>query len=95
MVQNIAFQPVNIATSSADSEGRLVLVDGRLVAVLVRLRDEIHGGDVQGAWFVEVAFGVLDGRADTATFATLEEAAQWIRQLCERRQPSILSHPDA
>jgi hypothetical protein len=75
MNSNVAFQPIDVATASPDSEGRLVLLNGALAAVLVRLEDDTHGADVQGLWFVEAAFGALSGLSGNATFATLEEAA--------------------
>jgi hypothetical protein len=80
MSQDIAFLPINIATSTADTDGRLALVDDRLAAVLVRLQDEIHGEGLQGAWFVEAAFGTLDGKANPEVFHTLEEVADWIHR---------------
>ena len=63
---------------TADDEASLVLLDGRLVAVLTQLRDESHG-EHQGRWFLEAAF---TDRAPHAgqTFATLEQAADWCCQ---------------
>jgi hypothetical protein len=78
MVPNVVFQPIGVATSSADTDGCLLLVDGRLAAVLVRLQDEDHGDDLQGKWFVESAYGVLSDFSGDVTFATLEEAVDWI-----------------
>ena len=52
----IELQPIRVRTGSKDKEGRLVLADGELVAVLVRLDDEMHGSD-RGKWFLEVMFG--------------------------------------
>jgi hypothetical protein len=72
---SLSFRRIDIATLSADREGRLAMVDGRLVAVLVRLDDEVHGID-RGAWFLDAGFGRLAGEA--RVFATLEEAADWI-----------------
>jgi hypothetical protein len=80
MAPNIVFQPISIETSTADTEGRLVLIDGRLVALLIRLQDKTHPEDLRGSWFVEAAFGVLSEEAGTATFATLEEVAEWIKR---------------
>jgi hypothetical protein len=80
MVPNIVFQPISIETSTADTDGRLVLVDGRLAALLIRLQDEMHPEDLRGAWFVEAAFGALSEEAGTASFTTLEEAADWIKR---------------
>jgi hypothetical protein len=43
-------------------EGRLVLVDGKLAAVLVRLSDQAHDLLLRGAWYFEAGFGLLDSR---------------------------------
>jgi hypothetical protein len=37
---DITLPPIPVMTGSQDHEGRLVLADGQLVAVLVRLADE-------------------------------------------------------
>ena len=50
----ITLQAIRVRTGSKDQEGRLALADGELVAVFVRLDDEIHGKD-QGRWFLETA----------------------------------------
>lgn len=71
---NIRFQPVLVAAGEG-GEGRLVFCDDHLVAVLVRL-STLHA-DAAGRWFLEAAFGVLDGPTHP-TFATLEEARSWI-----------------
>jgi hypothetical protein len=41
----ITLQPIRVRTGSQDTEGRLALADGELIAVFVRLDDEIHGED--------------------------------------------------
>ena len=79
MADCIGFQPISIATTTADNEGRLVLVNGALAAVLIRLADEIHAPELRGSWFVEVAFGHLSDLSGNATFATLEEATDRLR----------------
>lgn len=72
----IELRPIRVRTGSKDEEGRLVLVDGELAAVLVRLDDEMHGAD-RGKWFLEVSFGP-QRRADP--FATLEDAEAWLKE---------------
>ena len=74
MAPTITFQPVTMAIA-ADSEGRLVLVDGRLAGVLVLLDDEAHGED-RGTWFLEAAFGPFEEHAHK-TFPSLDDAARW------------------
>lgn len=72
----LSWQPISIDTGSPDEDGLLVLAEGRLVAVLVRLSDD-HEGTYEGAWFLEVGFGKVDGNAHPV-FATLDDAEAWI-----------------
>jgi hypothetical protein len=78
MHRQISFQPIEVLTASEDREGCLVLVDGKLAAVLVRLNDQAHEPLLRGAWFIEAGFGLLDGRHEL--FASLEEAAASIER---------------
>ena len=73
MSRQITFQPIEVLTASEDREGRLVLVDGKLAAVLVRLRDQAHDPLLRGAWYFEAGFGLLDSRHEL--FASRGEAA--------------------
>ncbi len=73
----ITLQPIRVRTGSEDTEGRLALADGELVAVFVRLDDEIHGED-QGRWFLETAYGSLQ-RTMPLLFGSLAEAEEWCR----------------
>ena len=77
MLALIEMQPIPVRTGSKDREGRLVLFGTELVAVLVRLDDEVHGED-RGRWFLESAFGWYPARVDT--FSTLAEAESWVGQ---------------
>lgn len=77
-MMELNWTPVRVNTGSPDEEGRLVLVDDKLVAVLVRLSGAHPEPELQGAWFVEVGFGPLLGKH--GVFATFEEAAVWVRQ---------------
>ena len=72
---NLVLQPVTVATGEA-GEGRLVLLEGRLVAVLVRLSD-LHG-EQAGWWFVEKGFGPLD-RPLHPSFPDLAQAEAWLK----------------
>jgi hypothetical protein len=83
MAPAIAFQSIAIAAQSIDDEGRLVLVDDRLAAVLVLLRDDVHG-EHRGCWFLEAAFGDFAGGAHTL-FESLDAAARWFS--AERADP--------
>lgn len=76
------FQPVKVATGSADEEGRLVMLDGKLIAVLVRLDDADHGPAV-GQWSLEAGFAGVDS-AKPPLFANLVAAERWIgRQIAD------------
>jgi len=79
---NITLQPIPVMTGSQDHEGYLVLVDGQLAAVLVRLADEVHGAD-RGGWFLETGFGPCDGPV-YPVFKSLDEAEAWVRRRIER-----------
>jgi hypothetical protein len=73
MPLHLRLHPIEVLTASQDREGQLVLVDGKLAAVLVRLADTCHDPLFQGAWYLEAGFGALDGRH--GLFASLDEAA--------------------
>lgn len=68
-------------TGSGDEDGRLVLADGRLVAVLVRLGDLAHAehAGLLGAWFLEAGFGPC-AHATPPVFCDLDAAQTWIRR---------------
>ncbi len=78
----ITLQPIRVRTGSQDTEGRLALADSELIAVFVRLDDEIHGED-QGRWFLETAYGSLQ-RAMPPLFDSLAEAEDWLRTRVSR-----------
>jgi len=73
MRPEISFHPIEVSTASEDREGRLVFVDGKLAALLVRLADAEHDPLLLGAWYLEAGFGLLEGQH--GLFASLEEAA--------------------
>ncbi|SFL37009.1 hypothetical protein [Methylobacterium pseudosasicola] len=76
----IVLQPIAVDTASPDREGRLVIANGLLVAVLVRLDYPEH--DNIGNWFLEVGFGRLQGK-NAPTFPDLEDATRWLRRHLE------------
>lgn len=79
------FRNVKIATGSDDEDGRLVLVEGRLVAVLVRLDDESHG-PARGQWSLEAGFNGVDS-VKPPLFADLDAAERWIA----RQVPDLIA----
>jgi hypothetical protein len=70
------FKPIKVATGSADDEGRLVMHEGKLIAVLVRLDDPGHGPAI-GQWSLEAGFNGVDS-AKPPLFANLQAAERWI-----------------
>ena len=80
-------QAVTVETGSRDEDGRLVLVNDRLLAVLVRLeRDEGVEPEFWGRWFLEAGFGPYGGRGSgTILFVACEEAQIWACEQVERR----------
>jgi hypothetical protein len=67
---------VRIDTHTADGTAIILLADGVLLGVLTELLDECHGDD-RGKWAIEAAFGLCE-QAIPATFATANEAANWL-----------------
>ena len=77
MAPRVTLQPTAVMTGCDDREGCLVLSDGQLVAVLVRLADEVHGAK-RGLWFLEAGFGSCRTAA-APIFDDLDEAQAWVR----------------
>lgn len=73
----LAMSPIQVNTGSRDTDGRLVLADAHLVAVLVRLEGEEHGS-LRGSWLLEAGFGPCQAVALNA-FPTLRDAGTWIQ----------------
>ena len=78
MPSDLMLQPMPLFTGSADEDGRLVTIGGRLIAVLVRLQDPMHA-DLVGRWYLEAGFGPC-AEATAPTFATLDAAQDWITE---------------
>ena len=72
----VMLQPVAVDTASLDRNGMLVMANGMLVGILVRLDTPEH--ESEGEWFVEVLMGGMKG-GRAPTFATLDEATRWFR----------------
>lgn len=71
----LEIRPIELANDD-DKEGRLVLHDGRLAAVLSKLSDQ-HP-ERSGRWFMELGFGAL-ARCGME-FESLDEAKSWIER---------------
>ncbi|MEA1833923.1 hypothetical protein U8607_17690 [Methylobacterium durans] len=77
----ITLEPVQIGTLCADTDGRLAFADGKLVAVLIRLSEEVHGTDGKaGQWCIEVGFGACDVGVLSVRFDGLNAAQDWIAE---------------
>ena len=74
MAQSISFQPVFVAIDEDGDNGRLIFADGRLAAVVTRLRSGIHRPEDQGKWHIEVGFGPCAFATNEPLFAF----AAWI-----------------
>lgn len=78
MPLELLLRPIPVYTGSGDQDGQLVLVNGRLVAVLVHLDDTSHAGLI-GAWFLEAGFGPC-AHVVAPIFGDLDDAQNWIRR---------------
>jgi hypothetical protein len=80
MTLDISFQPMRVLIDGHDSEGRLILADNQLAAVIVRLDGEHHEPEHKGWWHLEAGFGKCDVRVAPQTFTTPKEAGAWVKQ---------------
>jgi hypothetical protein len=64
-----------------DSEGRLILADSQLAAVIVRLDGETHAPEHKGLWHLEAGFG----KCAVPPFKTPEDAGAWVEQTLMRK----------
>jgi hypothetical protein len=68
----VELKPIEVA--SVDREGQLILFNGVLVGVLVKLSN-LHG-ELSGSWYLETGYDGL--RDERLTFSDLEAAKRWI-----------------
>ncbi|WP_128561046.1 hypothetical protein [Methylobacterium crusticola] len=74
----VVLQSIAVDTGSPDREGRLVIANGLLVGVLVRLDTPEHEEE-RSNWFFEAGLGRLQGLR-APTFDNLEAATRWVRK---------------
>jgi hypothetical protein len=80
---DITFQSLPVLIDGHDTEGRLVLANGQLAAVLARLDGGHHSHEHSGKWNLEAGFGkCADNHAPV--FDTPEEAGEWVRRKLDR-----------
>jgi hypothetical protein len=91
MTLDITFMPMRVLIDGHDTYGSLILSDGQLAAVIVRLNGKHHGPEHNGLWHLEAGFGKCNVR-DALLFKTPEEAGAWVEQILTRKvalwQPS-------
>lgn len=76
----ITMQPLAVLVDGDDHEGRLVLVDGKLAAVLARLDGDAHDPEHIGKWHLEAGFGPCTYIGPRTIFATLEDVRDWVAE---------------
>ena len=84
---DITLQPIPVLIDGGSHDGRLILVDGSLVAVFARVTaEETAGGEGQvGGWFLEAGFGPCGSLMSVTppVFAELDQALAWVRTRLE------------
>lgn len=73
----VVMQPIAVDTASPDRDGMLVMANGMLIAVLVRLDAPDH--EQPDGWFLEATFGNLSQRS-APVFDSLDDATRWFRK---------------
>lgn len=74
--------PVTVRVDGGSSEGKLVLAEGSLVAVLVKVSAADRGDAAKiGGWFLEAGFGPCGtlSAPSPEVFGTVGEAVEWIQ----------------
>jgi hypothetical protein len=79
MRRNISFRPPRVLIDGHDSEGKLILADSQLAALIVRLDGEHHVPEHRGCWRLEPRLGKC-AVSTALLFRTPEEAGDWVRQ---------------
>jgi hypothetical protein len=75
MDASIEFQSCRIATAQSSEEACLVLADGVVTALLVRLEGTAES---DAGWYLLIGFGPCD--REGLVFTTLEAAGAWVRE---------------
>src|SRR5919202_1588334 len=82
MPHNVTFSPVCLATKEGLEEAQLVLVEGGILAILVRADAAESTG---GCWYLQTGFGPCE--AEGVLFPDLGAVKTWVRQ-------RLHEHPD-
>ena len=82
----VELKPIEVA--SVDREGQLILFNGALVGVLVKLSN-LHG-ELAGSWYLETGYNGL--RDERLTFPDLDAAKRWINDRLSDTAPDDATH---
>lgn len=74
---DIHFSPLSLATRDGGEDAQLVLVEGRLAAILARIAREVTDTGEDG-WFLQAGFGPCE--AEGILFPGLGAAEVWVRE---------------
>lgn len=85
----ITTSPIEVRIDGGSSPGKLVVVDGKLSAVIVHLSPADGEGVAAEGWFLEAGFGPCGPLLVTppGVFATEAAALEWISRQVERARP--------
>ncbi|MPR31691.1 hypothetical protein FS320_44480, partial [Microvirga tunisiensis] len=67
---DISFQPMRVLIDGHDSEGKLILADSQLAAVIVPLDGEHHDPERKRRWHLEAGFGKCSATRECVSKAT-------------------------
>ena len=80
MPLDITFTPMRVLIDGHDTYGNLILSDGQLAAVIVRIDGEHHDPEHKGLWNLEAGFGKCANTRSAPLFQTPEEAGAWVHR---------------
>jgi hypothetical protein len=67
MPLDITFQPMRVLIDGHDSEGKLILADGQLAAVIARLDGKAHPSKHRGWWHLEAGWASVPSALSTCS----------------------------
>jgi hypothetical protein len=79
-------RPVPVLIDGCASEGRLVLADGQLAAIIVRLDGFVHDPEMPSRWHLEAGFGNCKvSSSRTPLRDNPGNVASWVQEQLARR----------
>ncbi len=86
MTADITLQPMPVLAEGYDLEGRLVLANGMLVAVIVHLDRSEYDPEIRGRWHLEAGFGKCNvSPCRTPLWNDPGDAVSWVREKLAHR----------